>query len=294
MTLQELKCFQGLYRSDLEAEIKKLEEEIKGINRSIDYSTSKAKDDEAKRKQLEDMVNTIRQYMLDCNSPVHQMEMIKRKLAKFNIDMLAPVLVELFTTLEGKEYKYYEVLSTDREFNDDHGYGGLYRNFYRAFSAIPYAVYYPENHFAKRRKEDESLILLDSYSGPICIGQEEFGKQIYFDRSKYVDVDVYGYDNNRSWFFMNPCLSTDTFDDDYSSNSRVLDYSRQFIDKVIDYRIGKMYGNYTIPVLPDYKEFLLASENEDITQDELWNLLDEFIVDYNSNVKQKKKSNDQV
>lgn len=91
---------------------------------------------------------------------------------------------------------------------------------------------------------------------------------------------------------MNPCLSTDSFDDDYSSNSRVLDYSRQFIDKVINYRIGKMYGNYTIPVLPVYNEFLSASEDEDITQDELWNLLDEFVVDYNSDVKQKKKSDD--
>lgn len=170
MTLQELKCFRSLYRHDLEAEIKKLEEEIKDINRNIDYSTNKAKDDEYKRKQLQERVNTIRQYMLECNSPVHQMEMIKRKLSKFNIDMLAPVLVELFTALEGKEYKYYEVLSTDREFDDDHGYGSLYRNFYRVFSANPYAVYYPEKHFDKRRKEDESLILLDSYSGPICIG----------------------------------------------------------------------------------------------------------------------------
>ena len=292
MTLQELKCFRSLYRRDLEAEIKQLEEEIKDINRSIDYSTSKAKDDEAKRKQLEVRVNTIEQYMHTCYSPVHQMEMIKAQLSTFNMDMLSPILVELFTTLEGKEYKYYEILSTDREFDDDHGYGGLHRNFYRVFSAIPYAVYYPEGYFNKRKEEDESLIC---FAGPIWVGREEFGKNIHFERSKYVYSSMYMYDGNISSFLIQPRLCTDgDFDDDYFANSRITDYSRQFIDKIIDYRIGKMYPNYILTGLPVYNDFLSSSEGDDITEDELKGLLDEFIADYKTKGIQKKKSDDLV
>lgn len=293
VTFQKLNdmCAQLMYL-DSSLEVEKLKNEKQRKQDSVTHirkvygQISEVEEIEAKIAVLNEQIKYIQEYN-DKYDSKWELKKIMRSVVSFSVDLIMPVLAELFSNLEDKEYKYYEVLSTEREKCDGER-DILYRRLHRLFSTIPYAVYYPEDHMAKRTSVDESLVRF--FEGDYCItlGIEEFGKHIYFDRAKFPTVALYRFFDGGSTFIA-PFIGKDndyTHEDD---NKRIVEYSKLFINKVIDYRLEKVYPNFEIDKRPIYDSFVSSSVREDITYEELSSILTDFIADYKAGVKVKQK-----
>lgn len=223
------------------------------------------------QKSVEKQLKFVESRKEEINHIYENLYEIRCGSSVFSTELIMPKIAKLISAFEKKDYRYYAVTRVIQE-EDSAKTKEIVEHFFSTSKKV--VSFYPLNYFDIFKDGDDSMIEL---------GDGDHCGNIAF-HSFYSTT-------HHSFFhrFIMSDNSTDYVIENESGTKVSGNYIKDFIDKVIDYRLTKMYPSSILEETTTWREICENKEGEDITSEEIDVILADFIINYKKEFKEKTK-----